>query len=1027
MRQLNLFLLLLTITLLFSVPVWAEQDCSMEGMTGIPQSECEALFEFYNSTGGDNWGMEYFWDTLDPVASWRGIRVDSGHVTELWVPGIEGPLSPALGDLPYLEVLAIWGSDYGGTIPPELGNLNNLKVLNLEENNLSGSIPPELGNLTNLHELNLEQNDLSGSIPEELGDLANLQLLNLRLNQLDGSIPSTFGNLMSLLDMNLGHNSLEGSIPSQLGNLVILQGLDFQDNNLSGAIPPELGDLSSLQVCRIENNQLSGSIPPEFGNLLNLELLVLESNSLESIPAELGALPKLEELNLGGNKLETIPPQLSNIDSLIELDLSGNHLRSIPPELADFSNLTELNLSNNKMEVIAPEFGNMTSLRILDLSHNHLSGLIPPEIGGMTSLVNLYLDGNMLSGPIPAEIMNMQSLGQIGGWFHRYSRAYQNALFTDNPEIKAFMDQKFRGTWGNNWTLNQTIAPLNLQVEVLDFFPPAEQAPGETGLQGSNRLRFSWNPILYQDDDGGYEVCLKETTAGPCIAGVGITSDKEETSLVVSGLKPDTEYVFDLSTKTYPGEFNFNTVTSLGSGDVSIRTGPIAVTAFPLWELKSGSFTGMAFSNYGTDTASLNMTAYDENGQPQGMPVNPSSFSVETGRQVARLGTEFFGVTPDIPERISWVEAASDREIGSFFTFGSSDLRMLDGAVTQSRPSGRLYFTRPNSTGVRLGQGETGQVSIALINPMDEPVEITVSLIRAGYALGEVNRLLNAKGILVTSVEDLYGTENLPEDIYMEVRVTEGTGVIGFSRVEFKETGTTFALNAAEPSSAETLYSAQLASGPAAGGTGMETHIRLLNPMENERVVTLTAIDENGDSLAEPVTITMGRQSIFETGTWDFFDFAGGAAIGSLVIEANAGGIIGDVIFSPYEGIEYAAAMPLQTRPVTEAVFNHIANSDEIYTGLAFFNSGGETAEITIVAKKGDGTEAGTKQITLGPGQRISRTLKDPDMLPGTASQLDGFISIISTQPIICQQLFGGTDLQFLAAVPPSTSYTGMF
>ena len=96
-------------------------------------------------------------------------------------------------------------------------------------------------------------------------------------------------------------------------------------------------------------------------------------------------------------------------------------------------------------------------------------------------------------------------------------------------------------------------------------------------------------------------------------------------------------------------------------------------------------------------------------------------------------------------------------------------------------------------------------------------------------------------------------------------------------------------------------------------------------------------------------------------------------------------------------------------------------------SGLAFFNPGQEAVQITLLAKRGDGTVAGTKQLTLGPGERISRTLKDPDMLPETASLLNGFISVAATQPIICQQLYGGTDLQFLAAVPPTTSYGTMF
>jgi len=364
---------------------------------------------------------------------------------------------------------------------------------------------------------------------------------------------------------------------------------------------------------------------------------------------------------------------------------------------------------------------------------------------------------------------------------------------------------------------------------------------------------------------------------------------------------------------------------------------------------------------------------------------------------------------------------------GSFFTFGSSDLKMLDGAISQSRPSSRLWFTRPLAAGALSEQGESADVKFSLVNPLDDPVDVTMSLIRDGEIVGETQQMIAGKGMLYASVEEIFTGGPLPADAYLQVDTTAGAGVIKFSRVDFPAAKTTLALNAAEPSSAETLYSAQLASGLGVGGTGMETHIRLVNPMENPREITFSAIANDASLLAEPVTRILEGKSVLEEKAWDLFDFEGDSAVGSLVIEVDSGGVVGDVIFSPFEGIEYAAAMPLQTTPVKEAVFNHIANSNEIYTGLAFFNPGEETAEITIIAKRGDGSEAGVKQLSLAPGHRISRTLKDADMLPGTANLLNGFISISSTRPIICQQLYGSTDLHYLAAVPPTTSYTEMF
>ena len=207
----------------------------------------------------------------------------------------------------------------------------------------------------------------------------------------------------------------------------------------------------------------------------------------------------------------------------------------------------------------------------------------------------------------------------------------------------------------------------------------------------------------------------------------------------------------------------------------------------------------------------------------------------------------------------------------------------------------------------------------------------------------------------------------------------------------------------------------------------METHIRLGNPMYEDREATFTAIAEDGSLLADPVTRTIEARTAGGFRASELFDFPTDASVGSLVVELDAGGVIGDVVFTPWSGVEYAAAMPLQARPVTEAIFNHIANSDEIYTGLAFFNPGDEETEIAIEARNAAGVITGTKVISLGPGERISRTLKDPDMLPGTASQLNGFISILATKPVVCQQLYGGTALQFLAAVPPTTGWGSMF
>ena len=577
------------------------------------------------------------------------------------------------------------------------------------------------------------------------------------------------------------------------------------------------------------------------------------------------------------------------------------------------------------------------------------------------------------------------------------------------------MDDTFSG-----WSFSQTDRAEDLLAQVLEPLPMSGQ------VQASNRVKLTWDPIVFQEYAGGYEACIKDNIDGPCVTSLGVTDSKEDTSLVVSGLKPNTEYLLALVTKTYANERNQNTVTSRVSGAVSVQTGPEVLTAFPLWDSQPGFFTGMAFSNYGEADTEVSLTAWTENGQKQLVPVNPSPFNVGTGKQYARLGSELFGAE-EFYQGFSWVEVSSDQLMGSFFTFGSTDMQMLDGAVTQSRPSRELYFTTPLVSGILPKYGETENVNIALINPFENSARLTLTLIQRDSIVDQIQRDIPGKGILYATGEELFPSAYVKDLCFLQVETTSGPGVIGFARADYPESGTTYGMNAFAPSSAETLYSAQLASGPGAGGSGMETHIRLLNTTDETRTLTFKAFAEDGSLLVEPKVRKLLSRRILKERAWTFFDFEGDAAIGSLVIEVDSGGVVGDVIFTPFEGIEYAAALPLQTRPVKEAVFNHIANSDDIYTGLAFFNPNEEETQITIVAKRGDGTEAGTRQITLAPGHRISRTLADPDMLPGTASQLDGFISISSTQPIICQQLYGSIDLRFLAAVPPTTSYTEMF
>ena len=120
-------------------------------------------------------------------------------------------------------------------------------------------------------------------------------------------------------------------------------------------------------------------------------------------------------------------------------------------------------------------------------------------------------------------------------------------------------------------------------------------------------------------------------------------------------------------------------------------------------------------------------------------------------------------------------------------------------------------------------------------------------------------------------------------------------------------------------------------------------------------------------------------------------------------------------------------SLPLQDRLFTEAVFNHISNLPTVFTGFAFYNPGDQTANVLIEAFGTDGTKVAEKTLVLDPGERIARTLNDPDIWPTFPTQSGGYIRIRSTQPIAGQQLFGDRALRYMAAIPPTTRLEGMF
>ncbi|KAI3518438.1 hypothetical protein L1887_07186 [Cichorium endivia] len=282
------------------------------------------------------------WNASFHFCDWSGVSCGKRHrrVTALVLEwqGLEGSLSPHIGNLSFLRVFSLVNNSFQGTIPHELSRLSRLRALHLGQNKFSGVIPTNLRQIENNEKL---------AVPIEIEESVSFQLSRVRVinrqttqitrigyslysNKLELHIPSSLGNCNNLLELYLDDNKLNGKIPKKLLQLSSLSiSLGLSQNNFFGSLPTEVGDLKMLTSLDLSNNDLSDYIPSSLGGCISLSFLSLRCNLFQGM----------------------VPPSLSSMRGLSTLDLSHNNLwGQISPFLERLVLLEYLNLSFNDFE-----------------------------------------------------------------------------------------------------------------------------------------------------------------------------------------------------------------------------------------------------------------------------------------------------------------------------------------------------------------------------------------------------------------------------------------------------------------------------------------------------------------------------------------------------------------------------------------------------------------------------------------------------------------------------------------------------
>lgn len=130
---------------------------------------------------------------------------------------------------------------------------------------------------------------------------------------------------------------------------------------------------------------------------------------------------------------------------------------------------------------------------------------------------------------------------------------------------------------------------------------------------------------------------------------------------------------------------------------------------------------------------------------------------------------------------------------------------------------------------------------------------------------------------------------------------------------------------------------------------------------------------------------------------------------GWLLVESDGQAMTGVTLFESDRGV---TATALQNVPMERLLFSRIADTDLMYTGVAFVNTGSKPASVEMTLSRADGTTAVKSTLSLEPNQKISKGIGELGLLPDTDQLKPGaaFLSVRSTAPVYALQVFDGKD-----------------
>ena len=423
-------------------------------------------------------------------------------------------------------------------------------------------------------------------------------------------------------------------------------------------------------------------------------------------------------------------------------------------------------------------------------------------------------------------------------------------------------------------------------------------------------------------------------------------------------------------------------------------------------------YTGIAFTNLGSQAGTVSFTAFDKTGSPvAGSGItNPAGLAIGPGQQLAVVDYQVFGQTLPAQKPVGWFRMESSAGgLAGFFLMFNETLSILDGTDVSSQAA--VSYVLPE---IEAG----GFTQVHAVNPDAQPAEVLFELMASdGAARANATRTVAPNAAVVERLTELFPGVTAGGSDY--VRAVSNRGVVLFEYLG-KSGQYVEGLNGQDAEGGATvLYSPQYA----VGGGEWWTALSVVNLEDRPGVVTLRLFVEDEEhnwvQLGNTVTRTVGALGKLRIDDQNVFVTAGDTLVqGYVKVESDGIRLAGSVVFGDPARSRFASALPLVRQMKTDMVFSQLVSNATYFTGLAILNPNPSDVTVQIEAFDQWGNAIGSKEQVIGPGHRISKLLTEHfPHLEGQNCDM-GYMRVRSSAGVAGFALFGTQSLSALSAVP---------